>query len=82
MKDAQFEPGIGGYNYTFVITSLYGHGFKALYPTKGKNTDDAFWAIQHFVGTDYVQRLYSNDAKEIRKACRQLGIPWEAPGMS
>ena len=41
------------------------------------HTDDTFWALQHFKGKAYCELLYSDDAKQIRKASRSLRIPWD-----
>ncbi len=78
MLDAEQKHAIGGCRCAFCLNSLHGHQSDNLYPCMGHHTDDAFSAIQHFASADYIERLYLDDAREIRKACRQLCYPSES----
>ena len=45
------------------------------YPAKSKNADDTYNAIQDFRGSTYIDTVYSDNSKEIKKAVRDLGFP-------
>ena len=77
MTDAGLGTGVGGYKYALVIRSLFGKGFQGYYPLKRRRTEDAYWAIKHFVGQLQVDLLYTDDAKEYKRSARMLGIPWD-----
>ena len=38
---------------------------------------DCYWAIKHFKGCDYVDLLFSDDARQLRRAAKKLGISWD-----
>ena len=44
------------------------------YPAKSKDADDTYYAIQDFRGTTYLDMVYSDNSKEIKKAVRQFGF--------
>jgi len=59
-------------------------GMIHVYPVPSKNTELTIEALQHFRGTRQVKLLYTDGAKELRAACRQLSITHEVstPGQS
>ena len=53
------------------------------YPAKSKDADDTYYAMQDFRGTAYLDMVYSDNSKEIKKAVRQFGFNHRtsAPGI-
>ena len=35
---------------------------------------DCYWAIKHFKGEEYVDMLFTDDARQLRRAAKKLGI--------
>merc|ERR1712032_1685472 len=42
-----------------------------------ERTEDVYWAIKHFVGTSSVDLLYTDEAKQLKRSAKMLGIPWD-----
>ena len=77
MVDAHLGTGVGGWKWALVIRSLYGKGFQMFYPMMRERTEDVYWASKHFVGTSSVDLLYTDEAKQLKRSARMLGIPWD-----
>ena len=53
-----------------------GTGWLDCYPVPSKSADDTYTALQHAFGPGTaIRSIHSDDAPELKKACRDLGIP-------
>ena len=44
---------------------------------KGQSTVDCYWATKHCKGEEYVDMLFTDDARQLRRAANKLGITWD-----
>jgi hypothetical protein len=59
---------------TALVVRDRGTGWIASYPSKRKSAEDIKGAVNDFIGSDIVTRLYSVGAPELPAVCRVLGI--------
>ena len=49
----------------------------SILPNEKTNTRDCYWAIKHFKGEEYVDMLFTDDARQLRRAAKKLDISWD-----
>ena len=72
MNDKQ-QPGIGGYDQ-FLTVKDRATGRKYAPPVRSMNAEDTFDELNHIRGDDEVDRIYCDNWKSFKKACKWLGV--------
>ena len=68
---------LAGFTGDIDLLVIYDRGVEWIegYPLRSKGADDAYNSFQDFRGNTYLDLVYVDNSRELRKSIKQLGFP-------